>query len=162
MPPDWTVFLIGIAIVLIGVWLLAWSFRLRREMRESVTWPSVPGEILKCELIVFGAGSPKNYNVDLAYRYTVDGREHRGHEPHLYGITTKAEAESIVERFPEGATVDVYYSPARLDRAVLVTGERPAKKSHEMWMGIIVTIVGAIVAGVHTNGFLEALGGLLD
>jgi len=158
MLPDWTVFLIGVTIIALGVWLIAWSFRLRAEMRESVTWPSVPGEILKCELIVFASDSPRNYNVDLAYRYTVDDREHRGTEPHLYGVTTKAEAESIVERFPEGAKVDVYFKPSRPERAVLVTGERPTKKSHEMWMGIIVTVVGGIVAGVHLDGFLNAVG----
>ena len=154
--PDWGVFFIGIAIIALGIYLVFRSFGLRAEMRASLGWPSVQGEVTVCELQTLGGTVPKNYDVRLTFKYTVAGNNLEGHMPHLYGITKKEEAETIVNRFPAGSTPRVFYDPRRPERGVLVTGERPEKQSHEFWMGVIVAAVGAIVAWAHLDGFMTA------
>jgi hypothetical protein len=155
--PEWFPFIFGIAVICLGVYLVFWAFRLRDEMRRSLRWPSTPGEVLKSKVITLGGRHPKTYSVRLSYQYQIGERVYEGSRPHLYDITTQKEAESIVERFPIGSEPQVFYDHRRPQRAVLVTGERPQKKGHELWMAAIVIAVGTGLASGHYGNFMKAL-----
>lgn len=148
--------LISILIIVGGLYLLRYSYRLGKETKESLTWPYVNGKILENDLLEIGAGAHPSYDVNLSYEYTVMSKVYQGTRPHLYTITTKKEAEDIVDRFKVGDEISVFYNPKNPESSVLVAGRRGSKPYHEYAMSVVVMLVGVILIFTNLEHFKEA------
>jgi len=91
----------------------------------SIFWPSVQGKVTatKVERSGFGAKTP-SYTPRIYYEYTVSSKKFNGHRRSIMDITyNKATyAQTVIDAFPVGTVIDVYYSPNNPERSVLKPG----------------------------------------
>lgn len=114
---------LGLAILLAGLFLI----RTRLMMGlQSRSWPSTKGVVVSAERVFSGNsvedGEP-TYNVKIEYSYKVDGREYRNHlvEP-LPSLKSAEQAASVVDGYPLGAEVEVFFDPTNPSLSLLVPG----------------------------------------
>ena len=92
-----------------------------REANRARSWPKVPARIERSEVVTVSRPRGKMHGPSIAYRYSVGGREHVGHNVWLnetrYG--TQRFAERIVARYPVGEIVMVHVSPEKPEVAAL-------------------------------------------
>ena len=109
--------LFALAALLSGVALLALALWLRRRAAQCAHWPSVDGMVLESRVDDAHLEFMKPV---LRYQYTVDGRRYVGFRVAFsgYGVSRQAMAR-LIEPYPAGRPVRVYYDPARPASAVL-------------------------------------------
>jgi hypothetical protein len=111
--------------IALGGGALAFGVREYRLARESVTWPQVEGRILSSE-VEWRSGTGKSHSRHVAvirYEYTVNGATRTGkRDTYLSEQCGLTDPGTLVEQFPAGATVPVYYRPSDPAITVLVPG----------------------------------------
>lgn len=119
--------------MLVGVTLLTIGVRRLWRDHESETWPKAPGVILFSTTTSSTSESRDSdgttstgtsYNSPLVVEYEVNGRKHYSNTRRFGQLAGSGEkwAAEIAERYPKGAQVQVSYSPADPDQAVLEPG----------------------------------------
>ena len=115
-----------------GAMLTAGLLRFKLAL-DSRTWPVAAGAIVYAEehshttQVEAGGGETSRvttHGAPLAYRYEVEGRTYLSNI-RCFGALAGASRDwalSILERYPAGRAVPVYYNPADPDSAVLETG----------------------------------------
>ncbi len=91
-----------------------------RQLRSSF-YSSVPGTITRSEVVL---NESSNYRFEVRYTYEVDGQTYLG-DSYRYSPWGSSEASSFDElasRFPQGASVRVFYRPGSPGDAVLLRG----------------------------------------
>jgi Protein of unknown function (DUF3592) len=95
---------------------------------RSRSWPSVQGTITtsRVETALFSGSGGSSFKpiLTLSYSYTVSGRPYSGKRIAIapsgwFSMGTPAQLHA---KYPQGAQVAVFYSPARPSLATLVTG----------------------------------------
>jgi hypothetical protein len=127
-------------IIVIAVMVKLW------EVRQASRWPSTTGNV-----IASGVRSTKNkpgdpgYNFgdtevsnepNVEYEYQVAGRKYRCRRITIGEKTSSFELESILQKYPVGQAVTVYYNPADPNKAVL---------ERDLPMGILMAGVGCLL-----------------
>jgi len=113
-----------------AVWMLYTYFRQRREASESAAWPATQGKIVLSTVKASnfydrdssGTWQKTFYFPNVQYEYSVMGKTYTGKRIAFgasRGFRSRAPAEKILERYPVGATVTVYYNPNDPADAVL-------------------------------------------
>lgn len=97
---------------------LGWGYYSTGKASES--WPSVPGRISSSQVIRSG----KMYEARVIYDYEVNGQKLRGNQiGFMDGSTSNVRSiESVVQEFPEGKEVQVFYNPSVPVEAYLQPG----------------------------------------
>jgi hypothetical protein len=127
MPGSLGASLFSLVFVAVGAGILYYARGVARKMQQSLSWPSARGEIAHSavfrEMQDSSSSSGPTYKADVAYRYQVKGRDFSSEQITLadYSSTT-GRAQAIVNRYPHGAAVTVYYNPANPAEAVLERG----------------------------------------
>lgn len=90
--------------------------------KDSVDWPRVKGEVLSSYI----KSSSKKYRAMVEFGYSVEGKEYIGNLICFTydGHATTSTAESYVNDYSEGSTVNVYYNPSSPSVSVLKPGLR--------------------------------------
>ncbi len=105
---------LGAALLVGGVYLLI-------SGREMASWPTTPGYVVSRYLEnVSPAGKPfrERYRPHLEYEYMVDGKRYKGDRIQPADVvTTKAEAQRMLDRFSDDVTV--HYNPENPAEAFL-------------------------------------------
>lgn len=104
-----------IPVALIG-WLIYRRFHEASAMRQaSQNWAETTGRVLKSRVEVSG-GNIASVSPHVVYEYTVAGMTYQGDQVRVgdnaVAVRTDSEAYQIVDRYPVGAEVTVYYDPA--------------------------------------------------
>lgn len=100
-----------------------------RDVYRARRWPSTPGKVLVSETQakIKAPGDP-GFNFHdtevenlprVEYEYKVDGKTYRNGRITIGEKTSEYEIEEILERYPIGAEVTVFYDPANPQTAVL-------------------------------------------
>jgi hypothetical protein len=115
---------------------------------RSETWPSAPGVIVHSELREhvregLGRGSRVSYHADIEYTYEVEGETYSGRQISASGGHPRLSEKELVEWFPVGRRVKVYYDPDSAD-AVLFPGCFNESYSMLFW-GTLIFVVGIVV-----------------
>jgi len=108
--------------VVIGAGVLLWGVYVLIRSVESNSWPSVDGVVKTSEL-----GSEDGYAAEVTYDYKVNERLFTGNKIRmmkLYGPCDDAQEDLL--RYPVGAHIKVFYSPADCSDAVLEPGVHPS------------------------------------
>jgi hypothetical protein len=84
--------------------------------QASLSWPSTTGKVLKSRVEVSG-GDHTSVSPRVVYEYEVSGKTYqndhiRAGDRFLGRGWSSRDAYSAVDRYPEGASVTVYYNPA--------------------------------------------------
>lgn len=95
-----------------------------REVRAAQNWHQTRGKITRSEV-----RARKKRDIDnrektvseprVAYDYTVNGKHFNAERISLAEIIAESEIEPVLQRYPVGAEVTVYYNPANPGEAVL-------------------------------------------
>jgi hypothetical protein len=133
-----------------------------REIRRARHWPATTGTVITSTTVSYkkAPGDP-GYDMHdtevvneprVEYEYRVGKKKYRGRRIDLGEKTSGYELEAILDRYPVGATVTVYYDPADPHTAVL---EREFPKF--VWavgIGCVVVAVAAplVAAAVYFHG----------
>ena len=119
--------IVGIGFIGIG------AFNIYKGL-ESQNWGETQGIILSSQIEErqetdrdYDGGVDTTYTVYIAkiqYQYTVNGETHISNKiSYSYGSTqNKSDAQKLVNKYPSGKSVTVYYNPSNHDEAVLQTG----------------------------------------
>jgi len=119
--------------MLVGLILMTPGMRSLMRARDSLAWPKAPGIILFTRItsstsVDRDAEGIKTrtttYNSPLAVEYEVNGRKHYSNKRRFGQLSGSGEqwAQEIAERYPIGAKIQIAYSPADPDLAVLELG----------------------------------------
>jgi hypothetical protein len=112
MNPSYLFFVVSIACVVVTAWAI-------RRGRASRDWPSTPGAILRSAIF----SSEGSHSVTIEFGYSVGGEEYRSQQIRYFGLPrTYRGLVELVERYPEGKEVVVYFDPEKPSRAVLEPG----------------------------------------
>lgn len=146
------IFQAGVALAVIGVGLLggygalsfAWTdWRAWSGYLASAGWPTVPGRITHSAVVPIRTRRSVNYQPEVRYTFTVDGRAYTGGQLTFTSWTqwlSLAEAERLVAPYPAGAAVLVRYDPRHPPHAVL---ERRAPGGLFASCGIVALLAGS-------------------
>lgn len=146
----WFFFLIGLIPIGFGVLLIVNGVRDRRKGAASREWPRTTGRIVSSSVRTQkvpnpGKGSPyiNKFHPAIHYTYSVGNQPYQGSNYAIgYETQTLPQTNKIVERYPEGAEVQVHYNPQNPSEAVLDTGVSSGRNN--LIMGIILVIFGLI------------------
>ena len=93
--------------------------------QASAGWPQATGIVLRSEVVDQSDSDGNSYKPGVEYRYVVNGKEWIGKRVAFgldSGTGNRPVAARYVQRFPVGATVNVFYRPDQPGTSVLVTG----------------------------------------
>ena len=114
----------------VAAWILYTYFQQRREAEESAGWPATQGTIVLSTVKVSTTRHEDDdeiweeisYFPKVQYEYSVMGKTYTGGRIAFgasKGFSSRAAAEKVLERYPVGETVTVYYNPNNPADAVL-------------------------------------------
>lgn len=131
--------LVGVGMIVYGCWV-----DIPQGIRNR-NWPVAPGEVTRARIVTEDTGTPHGGQATFAridFSYDVAGKNYRGKWEPRKNLAMWGMPGSIIEKYPPGTALAVYYSPA--DPQVFV-----------MERGITWATILALVAG----GALAAFGG---
>lgn len=83
------------------------------------SYPSTSGEITHSEMVKDGGGENPSDRANIQFRYTVANQERTGSRVVFHGTLAGGAAPRIVNDYPVGRKVDVFYNPSDPDDAAL-------------------------------------------
>jgi len=118
----WFAVSVKLVFIILALYLLRKPWYALRMVRKSATWPKVLGRIVSSEVIDTSDAEGSSYEIKLAYEYSVQGPIYRCDRFGWMGNKTaglKSDANRILESYPVGRAVGVYYDPSDPAQAVL-------------------------------------------
>jgi hypothetical protein len=124
-------FFVGIILFLL-TWIGFTSYFVdeANQFKEADSWPTASGEVIETKISSHrSSGSSSNrsrkttYTPKVLYRYQVAGQEFENQlVQHMTSYDFKSQAQKILNQYPVGSTVVVYYQPEDPNSSVLVPG----------------------------------------
>lgn len=113
--------------VVIGTGLIWFAYYNGKLAKASLTWPSVIGKVIRSQVSRSENIDQENrhtvsYLADVAYEYVVGEQTLQGERVQFGGRVSGGSAkpaQKVVDRYPVGAEVTVYYDPARPNQCTL-------------------------------------------
>jgi hypothetical protein len=145
---SWPIFLVIVGVVIASVVIY--------RLKVSGDWPAVDGKILVSQIETVkqerrAIERTDDYRVEhlltLNYNYSMGGKAYQGTRILATGpnvFNDHQGAQSMMERFPVGATVPVYVNPKNPADACLITGAGLPIRAY-LAMGVVVVVVLAIM-----------------
>jgi hypothetical protein len=139
----------------IGLILIAVSAISLVKAQATKNWPSVAGKVIRAQIVPVEKIREKKqklvlFRPEVVYSYTVDGKEFVTDtiRADLSAQAQTAEAELLLEKYPAGQSVAVFYNPANPAEAVLEPGRNPQTQSL-LICGIALVVVSTIMLVVR-------------
>ncbi|MFO0945542.1 MAG: DUF3592 domain-containing protein [Planctomycetota bacterium] len=111
------------ALIIVAIGVKLW------EIRQASQWPETTGKVVTSRVQAKRSKpGDGDYDFDdtevenlplVEYEFMVDGRKFRGNRVTIGEKTSEFELEEILDRYPVGAIVTVYYDPKNPQKAVL-------------------------------------------
>ena len=117
---------VGTIFLVIGYCLLTfWGKPTLENAKNSVNWPTVPGKVTESKIGSHTSDGSTTYSADVTYRYLVEEAEIHSDRVWFgdnYSSSDRTMFERIVNKYPVGKEVKVYYNPDDEFIAVLEPG----------------------------------------
>lgn len=144
--------ILTLAMFAAGIFLMAWGVYEIKGSNESRNWPSTQGTISSSHISIRTSKGSNHrttttYFPSVLYQYKVDGRHYTSHRIEFGGESggMKRMAKKVVDKYPSGKKVTVYYNPQDPKYGVLEAGFT--------WSSLIVFLAGIAFFGVGVLGF---------
>ena len=144
--------MVGLGLAAVGAAFLNYGISEIKLAKKSVDWPSVSGTVIKSEkekhTTTEGTGSSKRtvtyYSAIIDYTYQVDGKTHTSNRI-AFGGRDRHQTTELLNRYPQGKSVDVFYDPDHPEEAVL---EKGFKKQGYFFpgFGAVIILFGLLIA----------------
>lgn len=121
------------------------------EVRIASNWPAVPGRVVSSRVVqrrTGGIGGDQKHEelrnfAQVTYEYAVQGKMQRGARVSIGEDLGNFQVEETLAKYPEGASVTVYYNPTKHHEAVLERDIPEGAFKFMFWL-----IFGLIAAGL--------------
>lgn len=112
-------FIAGVILLVVSGLLIAITVLVSRKSRGQHRWPQVPGVITRSRIL-----RGESIDADIEYQYVHKGRTLRSTKvrSHPVSVNWSGPAERLVDKYPEGASVNVYVNPDDVLDGVLQPG----------------------------------------
>ncbi len=135
--------MIGLGALGIGGGLILYRRILDAKAQASLRWPSTKGEITGSEFLASTLDSPSSFKIQ--YQYQIGSRQYSSNKVHL-GVNMATGSnkfnQGIVDKYPQGKSVTVFYNPENHQESFL---ERQIRGFAMYYMmGIPLIIVGIV------------------
>ena len=114
---------------------------------ESESWPSTSGTVTKSEVDSWMKDGKSQYAAVIKYTYQVEGKEYISYNIGVNNSSANnnmSAAKDLVQEYPVGKTVDVFYDPELPDAAALKPGVRAGDIAIAGGM-LLFAIIGLLV-----------------
>jgi hypothetical protein len=111
--------------VIVGALVLYFGFRDLQRAKASAAWPTAQGMVQRSSVEYHrGSKGGGTYHAEIMYEFTVDKTTFSGADVAFgdYGSSNPSHARRIVNKYPQGKRVPVYYMPENPDVCVLEPG----------------------------------------
>ncbi|MCR9076556.1 MAG: DUF3592 domain-containing protein [bacterium] len=97
-----------------------------RMMDARERYQQAPGVVLRSYVESHSDSDGTTYSPFVEYEYEVDGRTHRGNRDSMFQFSSSSRgtASEVVDRYPEGKRVEVFYDPDDHAESVLDLSDR--------------------------------------
>ena len=131
------------AIILNTIFLIV-IFYTRRKVRQAESWSSTVGTVTLSTIDVHRSGGRNSIAYPhVRYSYQVLGREYEANKIMLGARIGGSGAQKVIDRYPVGAQVTVFYDPRNPYEAVL------EKKGPAPWiMWLVLVIINVVLFGM--------------
>lgn len=137
--------------IVVGLILVGFGVYNIYQANASEKWPTTTGEIVSSDVKRHAGeaskpnrrgGQSTTYSPDILFEYDIEGETYTSSKVAFGGVSfnDRADAQRIVDNYPVGKQVTVYYNPKAPDIAVLEVG-----MSDTIWL---LPIFGSIFAGI--------------
>ncbi len=141
-------FMVGLLVALIGTGFFIWGGVIYAKASASDSWPSAEGVVTASEversLNTSSRDRRMKYTPRIEYRYAVADREYTSRRIDFSSVTishkNSGRAMQVVNRYPAGKRIPVFYDPMNPEFAVLQRGIRT-----NTYLGCII---GTVLIGV--------------
>ena len=139
---------LALVFVAIGVWFFFIGLRWRWRSRDSRPWAIAHGQVVSAEILT------TRINFDIAprpvlnYTYKVHDITYQGSRISYAPDTNRlADAQAILEKYPAGSAVIVFYDSNRPQDAVLELSGQPSNAA--LLVGAISALIGLLLTGLR-------------
>jgi hypothetical protein len=135
--------------LIISIPILVFGYFFTKHAKESVSWPTVKGTIVRSEFT--RKNGEDSYLVHIEYEYNLANQIHRGKRMTYKSDNSSRGSGSArfeVDRYPVGKSVEVYYDPRKSSRCVLRPGADKVNGFMILGLGFFLWGAGSIVVVV--------------
>ncbi|MDD3296429.1 MAG: DUF3592 domain-containing protein [Candidatus Omnitrophica bacterium] len=123
------IFFLLFAIAGIGIEFFAYS--VYKDSQDAKAWPMTAGRVISSEIHSHRSHSASSrhssimYSAGVAFEYSVAGRTYTSKKISLgeCGSSSRSDAQKVVDKYPQGKEIAVYYNPANPGSAMLEPGK---------------------------------------
>lgn len=141
--------------LLIGLFMVVMWFFLRRQAQASLRWPSVPGRIIDSRLVsTRNSDGVDGFEPSITYAYVAGGMSLQANRVTIGGYKTR----SLLQKYPAGTDVQVFYDPNKPASAVLEPGGRGLTVLLIIGIGVMIfgIVMGIVAGGSNTVSYSAA------
>lgn len=141
----------GIVASLLTLLVLWACLKTASRMQASASWPKTIGQITASELRDNSIGPKEKFKARVSYSYQAAGGSYSSERIRFADASGSARStqQAVVDKYPPGAQVDVYYDPADPVQAVL----EPGGGARRFGLLIPPVLIGAVAAWLLVAGF---------
>jgi hypothetical protein len=165
--------IIGSILFAVGVGVTIWGFSKLQSAKESLSWPRAEGRVLESNIervrktssrsrrkrrrgknrIGTNRQSRITYKANVFYEYSVKSNKYSSDKISFgdYSSSNQSHAQNIVNRYPRGKDVKVYYNPEDPQLAVLEPGVSWATYT-PLGAGVFFILIGGAFAAASFFG----------
>lgn len=148
-PPKGCFLIIIIPLAIFGVMIAIWGWNNYTGAKASENWPSTDGVVVSSKVEVDegkSADQEPRYTAVVMYKYNIKGYEYTADKVSysLKSSLKQSDANRVIDRYPQGKKVKVYYNPDKHHIAVLEPGMASASY-FPIIFGIMVTVFCILV-----------------
>ena len=145
--------LFTVALLALGAGSIYWGGLLYRQAEASQSWPSVDGLIVWSEIKEnHDRVNVLTYDAAVEFAYKVDGKRYTSKHTRN---SSSSEVREVVNRYPAGKPVKVFYDPQRPDFGVLEPGVNA--DNYVVFVAGFAFLLAGLVMAVATGYRIRAL-----
>jgi hypothetical protein len=135
------------ALILGMIFFQYWSYS------RVKNWATTTGTIITSEIVYkkFGGRGSKIAHPIIHYLYHVQGKQYQGETIAPGPVIAGTGSERLIQKFPAGSTVEVYYNPQDPSQAVI---ERIASNRSALWVALILMNLFLCVGSFFVQMFI--------
>ncbi|HKL22795.1 MAG TPA: DUF3592 domain-containing protein [Tichowtungia sp.] len=156
---------LGIIFAAVGIGVLVFGIKIREKGKETLSWTEAPGIVVYSEIDRSRNSDGKTmYSATIEAEYIVGGETYVTDRLNAGGKTSSSSRDSarkVIQRYPKGKTVPVFYNPDDYGDAVLEPGV-PLMAHIMMGVGAlfggvgVCLFAGSVLKGLFVAGVLGA------
>jgi hypothetical protein len=136
--------------VVVGASVSFFGVRGLVRAKASLDWPSIQGKVVESSVerqrSSGSNGGSTTYQAEILYEFIVDGTTFNGDRVAYgdYGSSNPSHARRIVNRYPKGKSVIVYYMPSNPEESLLEPGVK-GQSFFLLGFGLIFFTAGSLM-----------------